>query len=170
MNCHDSTLTSSTMNYGHRQVYNNLPKIIIKPIPQRLMKPNDPSNFNSIFFHKNKKISIFSWWRRNNKVNTSLGSHWRTKLKNRKTKQKIKNIYWYEQKCQSHTDSGTNNNVWECTNFNSKTSYYSGVHLYKTWSHHVTQITSLLCSPCLTRRDPNEPTKGSTWSSFPNKP
>jgi hypothetical protein len=57
----------------------------------------------------------------------------------------------------------------DLANFNSKTSYYNGVHLYKTWSHHATQITSLLCTPCLAWRYPNDPTKCSTWSNFPEK-
>ncbi len=52
--------------------------------------------------------SPFSQWRRNSKVNTSSGSHRKNQTREDR-KQAKKKIHWYEQKCQSHTCSGTIN-------------------------------------------------------------
>jgi hypothetical protein len=52
------------------------------------------------------KKSPFSQWRRNNKVNTSSKTH----KKNQTRGDKKTNTHQYEQKCQSHTCSGTINN------------------------------------------------------------
>jgi len=64
-----------------------------------------PDNISFIRIEK----SPFSWWRRNSKANTSSGSHKRTKRGETKNKRKTKNTHRYEQKCQSHTCSGTIN-------------------------------------------------------------
>ncbi len=65
------------------------------------------SKENYISFIRIEK-SPFSQWRRNSKVNSSSGATERTKLGD--TEQtKTKNTHRYEQKCQSHTCSGTIN-------------------------------------------------------------
>ncbi len=53
--------------------------------------------------------SRFSQWRRNSKVNTSSGSHRKNQTRGDKKQTKNENAYRYEQKCQSHTCSGTIN-------------------------------------------------------------
>jgi hypothetical protein len=50
-----------------------------------------------------------SWWRRNNKANTSLGSHRNNQTRGDKKQTKNENTHQYEQKCQSHTCLGTIN-------------------------------------------------------------
>jgi hypothetical protein len=53
--------------------------------------------------------SRFSRWRRNSKVNTSSGSHRKNQTRGDKKQTKNENAHRYEQKCQSHTCSGTIN-------------------------------------------------------------
>jgi hypothetical protein len=54
--------------------------------------------------------SPFSRWRRNSKANTSSGSHRKNQTRgDKKQNKKQKNTHQYEQKCQSHTCSGTIN-------------------------------------------------------------
>jgi hypothetical protein len=53
--------------------------------------------------------SPFSRWRRNNKANTSSGSHRKNQTRETKNEQKMTNTHRYEQKCQSHTCARTIN-------------------------------------------------------------
>jgi hypothetical protein len=51
--------------------------------------------------------SPFSRWRKNSKLNTSSGSHRKNQTRKDRTNKKSKYTHPYEQKCQSHTCSGT---------------------------------------------------------------
>ncbi len=71
-------------------------------------KPNEIPDQTISFISIEK--SPFSWWRRNNKVNSSSGSQKKNQTEpNKGRKKQTKNTHWYEQKCQSHTCSGTIN-------------------------------------------------------------
>jgi hypothetical protein len=59
---------------------------------------------NANIFHKNREVSILTM-KKNSKVNTSSESH----RKNQTRKDRTKDTNRYEQKCQSHTCSGTIN-------------------------------------------------------------
>ncbi len=74
---------------------------------RRRWKNGSETRRNEISFIRIEK-SPFSRWRRNSKVNSSSGSNRKNQTRE-DNKQKTKNTHWYEQKCQSHTCSGTIN-------------------------------------------------------------
>ncbi len=66
-------------------------------------------------FHKNIEISILTT-KKNSKVNTSLGSHRKNQTRKDRTNKNTHthtHTHQYEQKCQSHTCSGTINSMYD---------------------------------------------------------
>jgi hypothetical protein len=74
-------------------------------------------------FHKNREISILTMKKKTARLTLPQEATERTKLGKTEIKQKTKNTHRYEQKCQSHTCSGTiNSSMYDSEKFNRENS------------------------------------------------
>jgi hypothetical protein len=96
-------------------------------------KPNEIPDQTISFIRIEK--SPFSQWRRNSKVNSFSGSHRKNQTREDRNKQKTKNTHRYEQKCESHTCSGTiNSSMYDRDNF--PTDFISSLQWVKANDEH----------------------------------